>query len=132
MPDKIAFELVSPERVLVSAPVDMVEIPGGEGDFGVLPGHAPLISTIRPGVIAVHSDGAVERIYVDSGFAEVDPEHCTVLAEQAVFVKDLDRADLESRIKDAEEDVADAKSDAAQLKARTALERLQELRRALG
>ena len=132
MPDKIAFELVSPERVLVSAPVDMVEIPGGEGDFGVLPGHAPLISTIRPGVIAVHTGGAVERIYVEAGFAEVDPEHCTVLAEQAVFVKDLDRSDLDQRIRDAEEDLADAKSDAHQLKARTALERLQELRRALG
>jgi F-type H+-transporting ATPase subunit epsilon len=126
------FELVSPERQLMSAEVDMVEIPGGEGDFGVLPGHAPLISTIRPGIIAVHAGNEVERIYVDAGFAEVNPESCVVLAEQAIFVRDLDRGELDQRIKDAEEDLADAQSDEAKLKAQTALDRLQELRRAVG
>lgn len=123
------FELVSPDRELMSAEVDMVEIPGSEGDFGVLPGHAPLLSVIRPGVINVHTGGAIERIYVDSGFAEVTPESCVVLAEQAVFVKDLNRADLEQRIKDAEEDLADATTDEAKLKAQTALDHLNELRR---
>ena len=131
MADQIQFELVSPERLLVSEPVEMVVVPGTEGDFGVLPGHAPLLSVIRPGVINVHTGGAIERIYVDSGFAEVTPESCVVLAEQAVFVKDLNRADLEQRIKDAEEDLADAQSDEARLKAQTALDHLQELRRAV-
>jgi F-type H+-transporting ATPase subunit epsilon len=125
------FELVSPDRELMSAEVDMVEIPGSEGDFGVLPGHAPLLSVIRPGVINVHTGGAVERIYVDSGFAEVTPESCVVLAEQAVFVKDLNRADVDQRIKDAEEDLADATTDEARLKAQTALDHLNVLRRAV-
>lgn len=125
------FELVSPDRELMSAEVDMVEIPGSEGDFGVLPGHAPLLSVIRPGVINVHQGGQIERIYVDSGFAEVTPEACVVLAEQAVFVKDLNRADLEQRVKDAEEDLADAATDEARLKAQTALDHLSELRRAV-
>ena len=125
------FELVSPDRELMSAEVDMVEIPGSEGDFGVLPGHAPLLSVIRPGVINVHTGGAIERIYVDSGFAEVTPEACVVLAEQAVFVKDLNRADLDQRVKDAEEDLADAQTDEARLKAQTALDHLSELRRAV-
>jgi len=125
------FELVSPDRELMSAEVDMVEIPGSEGDFGVLPGHAPLLSVIRPGVINVHSGGQIERIYIDSGFAEVTPESCVVLAEQAVFVKDLNRADLDQRVKDAEEDLADAQTDEARLKAQTALDRLNELRRAV-
>jgi F-type H+-transporting ATPase subunit epsilon len=125
------FELVSPERELMSAEVDMVEIPGAEGDFGVLPGHAPLISVIRPGVINVHTGTEIERIYVDAGFAEVNPESVVVLAEQAVFVKDLDRGELDQRIKNAEEDLADAPTDEAKLKAQTALDRLQELRRAV-
>lgn len=125
------FELVSPERELMSAEVDMVEIPGTEGDFGVLPGHAPVISVIRPGVIAVHAGGQVERIYVDAGFAEVNPESCVVLAEQAIFVKDLDRAQLDQRIQDAEEDLADAQTDEARLKAQTALDHLRELRKAV-
>ena len=125
------FELVSPDRELMSAEVDMVEIPGSEGDFGVLPGHAPLLSVIRPGVINVHSGGQIERIYIDSGFAEVTPESCVVLTEQAVFVKDLNRADLDQRVKDAEEDLADAQTDEARLKAQTALDRLNELRRAV-
>lgn len=131
MADTINFELVSPDRELMSAKVDMVEIPGTEGDFGVLPGHAPLISAIRPGVIAVHAGGQVERIYVDSGFAEVSPESCVVLAEQAIFVKDLDRGQLDRRIKDTEEDLQDASTDEGRLKAQTALEHLRELRKAV-
>jgi F-type H+-transporting ATPase subunit epsilon len=125
------FELVSPERELMSAEVDMVEIPGAEGDFGVLPGHAPLLSVIRPGVINVHTGSEIERIYVDAGFAEVNPESVVVLAEQAILVKDLDRGELDQRIKNAEEDLADAQTDEAKLKAQTALDRLQELRRAV-
>jgi F-type H+-transporting ATPase subunit epsilon len=112
MADKIAFELVSPERVLVSQDADMVIVPGTDGDFGVLAGHQPLISSVRPGVIEVHDAGAdTIRIFVDGGFAEVTGERCSVVAEDATPLADLDRADIELRIKDAEEDLAEAKED---------------------
>lgn len=108
---KVEFELVSPERLLVSEPVDMVVVPGSEGDFGVLPRHAPLISTVRPGVIAVHDGGQVtERIFVAGGFAEVTPARCTVLAEQALPVAEIDRGAADQQLKDAREDLADATS----------------------
>ena len=87
MADLVEFELVSPERLVISRPVEMVVVPGTEGDFGVLPGNAPLISEVRPGVIAVFDGGQVkERIFVAGGFAEVTGERCTVLAEQAMPV----------------------------------------------
>ena len=77
--NKVAFELVSPERLVVSMPVDMVVVPGGEGDFGVLPGHAPLIASVRPGVIEIYDGREVsDRIFVAGGFAEVTRERCTV------------------------------------------------------
>jgi F-type H+-transporting ATPase subunit epsilon len=113
MADQIQFELVSPERLLVSEPVEMVVVPGSEGDFGVLPGHAPLVSTVRPGVIAVFEGGkVVQRIFVAGGFAEVTGERCTVLAEQAMPVADIDRAAAEAEIHAARDDLADAKDDA--------------------
>jgi F-type H+-transporting ATPase subunit epsilon len=103
MADKVQFELVSPERLLVSREVEMVVVPGSEGDFGVLRDHAPLISTVRPGVIDIYDDGTTisDRIFVSGGFAEVTGERCTVLAEEAVPLKDIDRPavqkDLETR-----------------------------------
>ena len=110
--DKVEFELVSPERLLLSQPVDMVVVPGEEGDFGVLVRHAPLISAVRPGVIAVHDGGQLtERIFVAGGFAEVTPARCTVLAEQALPVAEIDRQAVEQQLKDAREDLADAKSE---------------------
>jgi F-type H+-transporting ATPase subunit epsilon len=110
--DKVEFELVSPERLLLSEQVDMVVVPGAEGDFGVLPRHAPLISTLRPGVIRVFEGREVkERIFVAGGFAEVTPERCTVLAEEAVPVGEIDAGKLEQELKDLGEDFADAKSD---------------------
>jgi len=112
MADLIQFELVSPERLLVSRAVEMVVVPGSEGDFGVLPGHAPLISEVRPGVIAIFENGQVqERIFVAGGFAEVTAERCTVLAEQAMPVGDIDRAASDAALKDAREDLGDAKGD---------------------
>ena len=112
MADKVEFELVSPERLILSQAVDMVVVPGAEGDFGVLPGHALFLSTVRPGVIAVHNEGAVrERIFVGGGFAEVTPERCTVLADEAVPIRDIDRAAVEGRLKDLREDLGDAKTD---------------------
>ena len=111
--DKVEFELVSPEELLVTEAVEMVVIPGEEGDFGVLPRHAPMLSTVRPGVISIYENNAVrDRIFVAGGFAEVTPERCTVLAEMALPVSDLDRADAEQKLSDARDDVKDAKDDA--------------------
>ena len=93
MADLVHFELVSPERLLQSAEVFMVVVPGSEGDFGVLPGHAPLMSTIRPGTIAVYPTGmndVPERIFIDGGFAEVSATGLTVLAESATPVGEID------------------------------------------
>ena len=113
MAEKVEFELVSPERLLVSKSVDMVVVPGAEGDFGVLRGHAPLISTLRLGVIDVHDAGGVsDRIFVAGGFAEVTAERCTVLAEQAVPVADLDRAGIEDEIRSLRDSLAVADGDA--------------------
>lgn len=110
--NKVEFELVSPERLLLSEDVEMVVVPGTDGDFGVLPRHTPMISTVRPGVIRVFENGAVkDSIFVAGGFAEVTPERCTVLADQAVPLGEIDRADAEQKLKDAREDLADAKDD---------------------
>jgi F-type H+-transporting ATPase subunit epsilon len=112
--EQVEFELVSPEKLLISEEVDMVVVPGMEGDFGVLPRHAPLLSTVRPGVISVYQGNDVtQRIFVAGGFAEATPERCTVLAEMAVPVEDIDRGDAEQKLKDAREDLQDAKDERA-------------------
>lgn len=114
MAEQTLFELVSPERLLVSRPVDMVVVPGTEGDMGVLPGHAPLIATVRPGVIAVFENGQVtDRIFVGGGFVEVTGERCTVLAEEAAPLGELDRGRIEAGLKGAREDLADARDEPA-------------------
>jgi F-type H+-transporting ATPase subunit epsilon len=118
--DKVAFELVSPERLLVSKDVDMVVVPGSEGNFGVLPRHAPMISTIRPGTIDIYEGRTVvERIFVAGGLAEVTPQRCTVLAEQATPVNEIDRSAVEKRLADLRDDVADAKDYATRKAAET-------------
>ncbi|MGH7185641.1 MAG: F0F1 ATP synthase subunit epsilon [Pseudomonadota bacterium] len=117
MTDRVQFELVSPERLLLSEPVDMVVVPGSEGDFGVLHGHAPFISTVRPGLIETYAGKSVkDRIFVAGGFAEVTRERCTVLAEEAMPVADLDRAAIEAAARIAREDLGLAK-DATERKA---------------
>jgi F-type H+-transporting ATPase subunit epsilon len=99
MADRVQFELVTPERLLLSEMVEMVVVPGTEGNFGVLPGHAPLISSIRPGTIDVYEGQTVtRRIFVVSGIAEVTPERCTVLADEAVPADALDRAAIEAEL----------------------------------
>lgn len=126
MADKFPFELVSPERLLLSVDAEMVTVPGSEGDFGVLAGHAPLISSLRPGVIEIDgADDAENRIYVGGGFAEIVGGRLTVLAEEAVPVSQLDRAALEQRIRNAEEDLEDAKDDAARAKVQAQLDHLR-------
>ena len=100
MADRVQFELVTPERLVLSTEVEMVVVPGSEGNFGVLPGHAPLISTIRPGMIDIYETrpNISERIFVVSGIAEVTPERCTVLAEEAIAPSSLDRAAIEAEL----------------------------------
>ena len=112
MEEKVTFELVSPEKLLISAEVDMVLVPGAEGDFGILPGHSLLISDIRPGILEVHNDGMVEeRIFISGGIAEATPEYCTVLAEQAAPVDELDTKEIESRINNLRDDIDTSTSD---------------------
>jgi len=100
MADRVQFELVTPERLVLSTEVEMVVVPGSEGNFGVLPGHSPLISTIRPGMIEIYDTRPTvsERIFVVSGIAEVTPERCTVLAEEAMDPATLDRAAVEAEL----------------------------------
>lgn len=124
MADTVEFELVSPSRLLTSLPVSMVVVPGAEGDIGVLPGHSPLICTVRPGVIKVSEDDKVtEEIFVAGGFCEVSPERCTVLAEEAVHIGDIDASEASARLESAEQAVAaadDADKDKAEAERRIA------------
>ncbi len=125
MAEWVEFELVSPARLLVSEPVEMVVVPGVEGDFGVLPGHAPVIAQVRPGVIDIHGDGKViRRIFVAGGFAEVTPERCTVLAEEAQPVEDIDGAEARERLAAART----AMDNPEDIDARARLARVRELR----
>lgn len=128
MADKLAFELVSPEKLLMSAEVDMVVVPGTEGDFGVLPGHAPVVSTLRPGVIEVSDDAGAAQIFVRGGFAEVTPAGLTILAEDTLNLAELDAAELDQRIRNASEDVADAPDEITRAAAQAVLDNLQEIR----
>jgi F-type H+-transporting ATPase subunit epsilon len=132
MADKVSFEMVSPDRLLKAADVDMVIVPGMEGDFGVLPGHAPLISTMRPGVVEIHDEGNdVEQIFVRGGFAEVTTEGVTILAEEAIAMADLGRGQLEQEVSYAREDIDDAKTDEARDRAQHKFDQLTQLLDAL-
>jgi len=132
MVDKIAFDLVSPERLLLSDAADMVTVPGMEGYMGVMAGHAPIISTLRPGTITVQ--GATEgdiRYFVRGGFTEITTQKITVLAEEAIPLAEVNVATLDQRIRDAEEDVTAAKSDAEKARAIEAIDDLKQVRAAL-
>ncbi len=118
------FELVSPEKILVSEEAKMVVVPGAEGDFGVLSQHAPLLSAIRPGVVSVTpANGDARKIFVAGGFADVTPNLLSLLAEEAVDVKDLDKGKLEQDLKNLEDDLGFAKDDA--VKAATLKNRIE-------
>jgi F-type H+-transporting ATPase subunit epsilon len=126
------FELVSPAKLLFSGDVTSVTLPGTEGDMGIFAGHAPVLSTLRPGVVVVTKDGGTtEKIFVRGGFAEVNPKGLTVLAETAIPMSELDASALAQQIKDAEEDVADAKDDETRRKAVENLDHLKNLQAAL-
>lgn len=132
MAELLKFELVSPERLLMSEAVQQVTVPGTEGEFTVLARHAPVLSTVRPGVLAVVRDGGGEdRIYVRGGFAEVNPEGLIVLAEEAIHMADLDRETLSQKVRNAEEDVADASTDEKRARAQETLDYLKQLQDAL-
>jgi F-type H+-transporting ATPase subunit epsilon len=105
------FELVSPERLIFSGAVTEVIVPGTEGEFGILAGHAPFVSTLKPGILTIKGDGAPRKLFVRGGFAEANPQGLTVLAETAIPLADLRAENLAQMIKDAEEDVEDAKDE---------------------
>ena len=121
------FELVSPERILVSEDVEQVVLPGGDGDFAVLPGHAPVITTLRAGVLDVTAPGGRKQVFVKGGFAEVGPDRLTILAERAYDLADLGPDRIASELEAAEADLASAKDDAARLRAWTLVDRLKAL-----
>ncbi|MBL8544191.1 MAG: F0F1 ATP synthase subunit epsilon [Hyphomonadaceae bacterium] len=131
MADKLNFALVSPERELFHGDVDSVVVPGSEGEFGVLPNHAPVMSVIKPGALRVLNEGGERRIFVNGGFADVTPEGLTVLAEEAIDIADLDAAAVEAQLKEAQEDLRDANTDAKREAAERAVARLEALRVAM-
>ena len=125
------FDLVSPEDVLFSGEVEHVVVPGTEGEFGVLAGHAPLVAMLRPGILRILGTEE-QRILVFGGFAEVSPGGLTVLADKAMPVEDADADVIASEIQDTEEALADATDDARRDKLRTRLEQLKAVQAALG
>jgi F-type H+-transporting ATPase subunit epsilon len=130
MADKIAFDLVSPEKLLLSVLADMVTVPGAEGYMGVMAGHSPLVSTLRAGMIDVNIGGKDDRYFIRGGFAEINPEKITVLAEEAIPMTELDIAVLDQRIRDAQEDEIAAKTDADRLRAAQIVDDLKLVRAA--
>ena len=132
MPDAFKFELVSPARLLVSRDVEQVIVPGSEGEMTVLAYHAPLLTTLRPGLLDIGFPGGEhQRYFVRGGFAEVSPAGLTVLAETAVDLNELDAGQLAQAIKDAEEDVADATANDVRDRAQTKLDQLRQVQATL-
>jgi len=126
------LEFVSPENVLFSGAVDQVDLPGAEGDLGILADHAPMVTTLRPGIITIFREGRHESVVVTGGFAEVGPAGLTVLADRAVLRENFDVATLSAEIKDTEEDIADAANEGQRDELTRHLEQLKALQTALG
>lgn len=131
MADKLQFDLVSPEARVFSGAVDMVVVPGTEGDFGVLPDHAPFMATIRTGAIEVHSDGSVSRIFIHGGFAEVTPQGLTILAEETAELATLDAADIRAKLEAARLRAKDAGDDQLREQAVAEIAKLEAMQAAL-
>lgn len=132
MAEAFQFELVSPERLLVSEKIKSVVIPATEGEMTIMANHAPVMTTIKPGVVTVNTAaGQQERYVVFGGFADILPAGCTLLAKSAVSVKDLDRDDIARRVQEAKEDVADARDDNTRTRAEQYLSELTTLQGAL-
>jgi F-type H+-transporting ATPase subunit epsilon len=128
--EKIAFDLVSPEKLLLSVKADMVTIPGTEGYMGVMAGHAATVTTLRAGMIDVANDGRDDRFFIRGGFAEINSGKITVLADEAIPMTELDLAVLDQRITDAQEDELAATTDAARQKAAQMVDDLRLVRAA--
>ena len=99
------FDLVAPDKLVFSGEVEQVDVPGAEGDFGVLAGHAPLVALLKPGILVIHESGQQKRIVVTGGFAEVNPQGLTILADVASSIEDLDRAVIAAYIQEMEQRV---------------------------
>lgn len=128
MAESFTFELVSPERLLVSEQVESVVIPGSEGEMTVMANHAPVMSTIKPGVVTVKTaSGKEERFVVFGGFADILPKSCTLLAESSVHARDFDKADLARRIQSAREELSGASDDSHKTKLEQFLHHLAAL-----
>ena len=127
MADTFRFDLVSPERVLVTEDVSEVIVPSNEGDFGMLPNHAPIIASLRPGALTVRGSGGEKKYFVRGGLAEGGPEQLTVLAQRAMPLDELDREKIAQEIEWAKEDVDDAGEEDARAQAVDNLERLETL-----
>lgn len=131
MADKLQFDLVSPEARVFSGEVDMVVVPGTEGDFGVLPEHAPFMATIRTGTIEVHSDSVVTRIFVHGGFAEVTPAGLTILAEETAELAKLDAADIREKLEAARLRAKDASDELVREQAEAEIAKLEAMQAAM-
>jgi F-type H+-transporting ATPase subunit epsilon len=130
---KVEFELVAPERLLARADVDMVVAPGEAGDFGVLPGHSLLMALLRPGVLETwEANQVTQRIFVAGGFAEVNERGCTVLAEEAMPVEEIDAGQARQRLSDAEDDLREAKDDTERDRAEREIRIAQAMLQAAG
>lgn len=129
MVGRFKFELVSPERVLLSEDAEQVVVPGRDGDFGVLVGHAPVISTLRPGVIDITLPSGKRRVFVAGGFAEVDPARLTILAQRAIDVEAAGGDAIAGELTAAEADLAAAKDDESRMRAAEVVEQLRALQR---
>jgi len=126
------FELASPARLVFSGEVEQVDVPGAEGDFGVLAGHAPMISALRPGILTIREGGGAKRLYVRDGFAEVNASGLTVLAEFATPVEELDSGEIQKEIEAAEVRLTEAKEGNARDKAAERVDQLKQVRTQLG
>ena len=125
------FDLVSPEKLLFSGDVEQVDVPGAEGDFGVLAGHAPMVATLRPGILTVHGAGGAQKIVLLGGFAEVSAQGLTVLADVAEAVEDIDRAVVAARIAEMERRIEKMEPGSALDQAITRLDHFKEVDRHL-
>jgi len=121
------FELVTPERLLLAGEAEQVVIPGVEGDFAMLAGHAPVISTLRPGILEITMTDTKRRVFVKKGVAEADPERLTVLAQTAVDVDNFDSGRISEELKAAEAELAEAQDDQSKMLAETLVDQLKRL-----
>jgi F-type H+-transporting ATPase subunit epsilon len=131
MAQAFKFDLVSPERLLLSESVISVVIPGTDGEMTVMAMHAPAMTSLKPGVVTVNRGSGSDRYVVFGGFADITPESCTLLAESAVHVSEIDKSEIDRRIQFAREDLKDAKDDASRAKASEYLDHLSTLQAAL-